>query len=468
MYTRMYTIKSKFLFLILAIAMLPGLLLSSCSSEDEDVVYSDYCYISAFSLGSVKRKMYTHTNGKDSLFYTTFSGTLFPFTIDQKRLIVENKDSLPYGSCVDKMLTNVTFTGMLGYLTFDEVGDSVWNSYNKNDSIDFSKPVKFVVFADDGVSSREYEVRVNVHQVKGDSMTWAKSENSAALQHVGERKAVAWKNQLLVLGKKGNDVVALNGNFALNANLQETATQGAEKALIATLQKGMDALWMSTEDGQIVSSTDGVMWTPVGTAVPGLQLVGVSDARLYALVGGQLKSSSDATDWVEESLDDEASYLPQTDLYTCAYTQKNGNRRILLVGNRQGDKNAQVWNKGWYTADGEVAGQWMYYPQSTTDRWLLPQMPNRNILPYDGGFIAMGGACKRYTWDYAPMDSILYSADHGLTWKPQDEMIVCDELKADAAKASHLNVVVDENNYLWVIADENIWRGRLNRMGYKK
>ena len=64
-------------------------------SKDDDTVYSNHCYISGVTLGAVRRQLHTTTwNGNDSVYYTTFSGSNFPMTVDQRNLLVENKDSL--------------------------------------------------------------------------------------------------------------------------------------------------------------------------------------------------------------------------------------------------------------------------------------------------------------------------------------------------------------------------------------
>ena len=61
--------------LLFALMALP-FVLGSCKTDDDDATEaSDVCYISKFSLGSLKRIIYGQTTaGMDSIYTTSFSG----------------------------------------------------------------------------------------------------------------------------------------------------------------------------------------------------------------------------------------------------------------------------------------------------------------------------------------------------------------------------------------------------------
>ena len=104
------------------------ILMVACS-KDDDTVYSNHCYISGVTLGAVRRQLHTTTwNGNDSVYYTTFSGSNFPMTVDQRNLLVENKDSLLYGSDVSAVLVTINYVGMtLVYRAVDDE-DGEWRA----------------------------------------------------------------------------------------------------------------------------------------------------------------------------------------------------------------------------------------------------------------------------------------------------------------------------------------------------
>ena len=53
-------------------------LMSSCT-KDEEVIYSDICYISSVTLGVVKRAVPTKlTDGRDTLINSSYNASFFP------------------------------------------------------------------------------------------------------------------------------------------------------------------------------------------------------------------------------------------------------------------------------------------------------------------------------------------------------------------------------------------------------
>lgn len=79
-------------------ATVPFLLLGSCIS-DKEVESDDYCYIWEVSLGSLKREVnMLDALGKDTTIASTYTGSKYPMTINQRELTIENRDSLLYGT----------------------------------------------------------------------------------------------------------------------------------------------------------------------------------------------------------------------------------------------------------------------------------------------------------------------------------------------------------------------------------
>ena len=82
---------------ILLLAMLCGLL-ASCFKDDE-VTLDNYCYIKNVSLGNIKRWNWTTASlGKPVRYQTTYTGSSFQMTIDQRTETIENRDSLLFAT----------------------------------------------------------------------------------------------------------------------------------------------------------------------------------------------------------------------------------------------------------------------------------------------------------------------------------------------------------------------------------
>ena len=451
----------KYIFPLLAMIVLP-LTMTSCFDDEEEVEYSEDCYISAFSLGTLKRSLYKKSSaGLDSIYTTTFTGTYFPMTINQRNLTIENLDSLPIRTRLGAVLTTVSFQGILVWrkANLTEDADTSWTTYSSSDSIDLREPLHFRVVSESGRSSRTYTVKVNVHQQEADSTHWDSLGTAAALTSMAERKALVWKQQIVVVGKMTDGTLAFVKHPCTTAGeWTSTTTSGAEMAVPTTLQQMGGALFMSTTDGQVVTSNDGATWAQYDApAQEGLTLVGASDEYLYALADGKLYRTSGSA-WEEEALDDEGSNLPTGHLNGVYYTMKNGAKRLMLIGSRTSDdKEATVWAKAWREGK-ETTETWVYYTPNGADTHHCPIMKGLSIVPYDDGMQALGG----------DLSEILHSYDHGITWKTYDnsDMTADPELQKAAKEAQYLTAAADEESFLWVLVDDRVWRGRINRLGF--
>ena len=144
--------------IVLFIAGCCALLLSSClGSDDNEYELSRDCQILSFSLSN------------DSI--PELSNVVF--TIDQISGRIFNIDSMPYGTKLDEKVickVRLASTVYTCQVMQEAIGDTIF--WNTEDSLDFSKPVKFVNTLWDGETTKTYLAQVNIHQVVPDSMAW--------------------------------------------------------------------------------------------------------------------------------------------------------------------------------------------------------------------------------------------------------------------------------------------------------
>lgn len=453
------------------LSALLSLTLSSCDNDEESVALSDQCYISSFTLGTVRQQRFaTDSEGNDSSYTTTFAGRLFPMTIDHRTLTIENPDSLPVHSHVGAVLATVNASGVMGWRRADleEGADTTWNTYSESDSIDFRHPLTFLVVAPDAKSSRRYTVKVNVHRQKGDSTEWNSKGIVPYLGAMNQRKAFCRDGMLMVLAvNSAGEVVNVQTPLTGEARWQMIAATGAEQAVPTTLQKTSENLYVSTTDGRVLQSTNGVDWSDAGLpAREGLQLVAASEQRVYALIDGNLWSSAGEA-WQEERLDDASAMLPATELQGLYYTLPNGQERLMLIGQSEaeGVRVTRIWAKSWNKGE-EASEGWMFYTPNGADKYRLPALANLNVLAYDDAFVALGGASADGA--YKPMSEALRSRDHGVTWRPYSagDMNIDPEIQKAAANAQDITCAVDDNQFVWVLVDNRAWKGRINRLGF--
>lgn len=441
-------------------------LATSCSEDSTTVTSNDYCYIKSVTLGTVKRVItkYDRMGNFISSTNAPFSGNTFAITIDQRTGAIENRDSLPYGSQLSAVIATITFEGAtLAYRT--KGTEDTWVAYNSIDSLDLTKPLELLLTSVDQQSSRTYTLNINVHKQEGDSLYWSQCESEISqLADMEHMKAFILNDKLMILGKNATGIVlAERSGIEMQGTWQVVPTENLpHTADIQTLQQQEGCLYLSTSDGEILSSTDAKKWEKIGggKSVP-LTLIEKTKDHFYALSEGKILRSSDAQTWEEEQLDSDPMFLPTTGIRALSVKQSNGNNRIVLIGQREQD--AVVWNKMWNKSENETTTKWTYFPNSPDNTTPCPRLQHFNLLEYDSNCIAFGGS----TLDNSrkALDALYISQDYGITWRPSTELHLPIQLEGiEGCIAS----AVDKNNFIWVITNAQVWRGRLNRLGFEQ
>jgi hypothetical protein len=148
------------------------------SDDNKVTLYSDTA-ITYFSLGTLNQYLHTKSSqGLDSIYKRTFDGSDYIFSIDQANHRIFNVDSLPYGTDVKHVITYIsTMNNATPFLkSLEEEGTLIF--YSSSDSIDYSTPREFEVYASDGVTYDTYKVELNVHKEKGDQFIWMIHQDS--------------------------------------------------------------------------------------------------------------------------------------------------------------------------------------------------------------------------------------------------------------------------------------------------
>ena len=456
---------------MLLLATVPFLSLGSCMSGDE-VASDDYCYIWEVSLGTLKRETTVlNSSGNDTTITTTYSGTQFPMTINQRTMTIENMDSLLYGTVLRSVLVNISYDGSrLLYRTKDDV-DSTWMVYNSTDSLDLRKPIELMLVANNSLSARLYTLKVNVHGVEGDSLYWKKADEAVPqLQNLSQQRALVVQGNLAVLGKNGDAITLVERSSEGVWN--DMPTNLPSNVDIQTVTQKGNAFFVSSAEGDIYTTTDGKDWQKLSLPQhPGLMLAGATPDYLYALMDGELYRCSEGEqgEWtfLPESLDESSVYLPSKDVKTLLMKQANGSQRMVMVGNRadDNDKTSVVWNKMWNEDISEGEAVWMFMNQTDDNKCTLPQLEYLNLIQYDGKCMAFGGASVAGKGTNNAMDALYVSEDYGISWHKDSELHLPVQLKGVNGPISS---VVDSDNVIWIIANGEVWRGKLNRLDFER
>lgn len=443
---------------------------TACSNSDDEepVEYTSHAYISSVTLGTVRRTIMVEDSlGKPVPETTTFAAGDVLMTINQRTRVIENHDSLLYGSKVDRLLLTIRFTGSdLAYRSTASEDDK-WTAYRSTDSIDLTKPIQLRVTSSDERSETLYTLKVNVHQQDGDSLKWNHTQVADDLfGSMTAMKAACLNGRVIVLGQTDTDIQLAKVNE--QGEWEKQSTDLPINAELQTLRCMDGTAYISTADGALYTSTDGAQWAQLGTTVSGLQLIAVTNNRLYAKVGSSLRHADlDASNWdAEESLDGESTDNLPTNVLGALYTiQSNGMQRIVMVGesSSESDSTLIVWSKSWSSEKKQDTSPWMYYNLDETGARPCPRLKDFNMMQYNSCIMALGGAPKTGFSGREALDYFYTSKDNGLTWRTERTLHLPKEAKA---ATTPIATTVDEEHYIWIITGNNVWRGRLNRLGF--
>ena len=449
--------------LSLSVAVLSLFLICSCK-DDEAAVLSTDCYINSFELGNVRRQVETVTSaGNDTTYTITYNASYYPMTIDQLDGTIVNEDSLPVNSDVSAVLVSVESSGSVVYRRASDDENS-WNSYSSADSIDLTSPLIFRAYSADYSVWRDYTVQINIHQQDGEVFTWRKMMETGAWASADTGRLAVKDDCLWLFCRERGAVRLFTSLLTDGTQWTERTAAGCENADVTTLTMFNGQLYMSGMDGTLMTSADGLTWNRVAAERP-VRLLTADAVHLYALSDAAVWRSADGLSWVEEGLESESAFLPGRDFSALTYVQENGLYRVLMAGNRSvtsypDDDAAMLWSRTSIEEGG--AAVWAYFNVSPDNRYACPQLEALHLLRYDDVLLALGGASLDGV-SHQSLDALYVSRDNGVTWKNDGIYVLPDEV---SGRYAVLSAAVDADYYLWVVAGGQIWRGRLNELGF--
>lgn len=444
------------------------LLFASClgSSDDERMSYDDAAII-AFSVKNVKRLMHTKSRkGTDSTYTATFAANDYRFYIDQINRVIYNPDSLPLGVDASKVVATISAKNA-GVIAIKSAKSDSVKYFNSADSLDFTKPRQVVVYNNSGTGMNTYTVHVNVHQQDGDAFVWNnKAKNEPKLGELTAMRLLANGENLYVFGNKGSEAKIYTAARKAAGQWQEIKPniQLASDFYRQVVLQGKT--FYGYHDGQVVKSADAKNWSVVST-IALKQLVGASDAKLYALTENHeiVVSADGGATWMTETLSPSNALLPEADLNFVVQPSKTnvGANQLFMAGTT--DKRVSQWGKIEENDEKAENQPWTSYTSSAGNRFALPNLTNLQVVKYGDELVAMGGAGKGESSDVKAFSQICGSVDGGLTWKKHATLVFPNGFHSSETSFA---MTTDADHYLWMVCGKTgqVWRGRLNKLGW--
>lgn len=475
--------KIKFLPLIAVLFAATSIMTSCLDNDVEQITYTSETSITGFSLGTLHiDRVGKDKDGKDSAYVDTLDCSNYPFTINQLTREIENKDSLPYGTHIDKVITNVTYdAGILVYKPKGAEKDTLWTS---TDSIDFSgdtyctstnknSPIEFKVWAYSNAIGQAYKVKINVHQQIPDTIAWKKFDNSFRNGNLSKQKAVYANGKVYVFGE----------NAGTHIEYSDVSDDNPKPWVKITDNVPADI------DTYSATACAGYIYFLAGTNkqlykldVNSNEITSVGTETFEMLIGGNdIKSELYVVKDGESGIYKESPWTKDTDPFTqfkagqpffsnttTASYNSNITTTVALCynqGNTANDTTALVFNR--MSSDNKWEERMQNLP--------LPNLKNVTMIYYDGKLYAFGGESVKP--EVKPFSQFYCSTDNGLCWRPVTECMAFPAEFGTLYTTHHGNYScavtpklengTSRGNFIWIVWENgSISRGRINRLGF--
>jgi hypothetical protein len=397
------------------------------------------------------------------------------FTIDQVNGLIFNKDSMPYGTKLNfKVICTLTY--VIGGATSTEVHQKATDEkayWNGSDSLDFSDEVIFYVISYDGKESKTYTAKLNIHQQDPNVMMWSLDSDPLPVSGAADRKVIVHEDSYRMYVKGTGGYELYQSPVSDVNNWTKIALTGLSDKVFTLSQmvEYESALYLPSSDGALYRSADGQDWTKVEDAPEIVALLGTVNAgtvvvrpsALAAIVkdeGAWRFSVMDASSQWQKGSETPGEF-PVAGFASNAYEQMYYNHLTIVAGK---DRNGALSNKSWDTMDGL---KWVCLTGNDNDGF--SQREGAMMADYDSKLYLIGGIDA----SNQGLKDIYTSVDKGVSWILADSLTFLPEAFQGRGYAS---MQVDNDHYVLLFGgkesagvnmSDELWRGRINRLGYK-
>ena len=466
--------KIRLLPYVAAVLAVISIMTSCLDSEVEQITYVPESSITSFSVGTLYiDRTGKDRNGNDSAYVDTIDCSDYPFTIDQMRRTIENKDSFPVGTHTDKVVTQMTYDGgVAAYRPTGSQNDTVWTS---TDSIDFTTPLQFRVYTTSGATGKAYTVTLNVHKVEPDTITWKSYENLTFEGGVRltRQNTVYADGKLYTCGDNGGTPVVQRTEIGSDVPSEWTSVPLTTGLTPYSAIAWLDKIYFLNDTGNLYTLDPATETVAPATETAGTfnRLLAADNSlrTLYAVKDGKTGTLSADGTWTDDA--EQSPELAACGQRVSSFTEPleyNSaiTRTTLLLNSMSGDTIATAYQR-LSSEDG-----WMRIKQDEP----LPDMAGISMIRYDGQLYAFGGPSTSADSEIKTAFLNFYSSGtSGVEWEKVTECMYFPETFAayytpdEGSYSAEVNPPTEftRGNFIWIVWENgSISRGRINRLGF--
>lgn len=436
--------------------------LSSClgSNDTVDVSLYEETAITGMTLGTLTK--YTKTvsakTGNDTVVRSTFAGSAYKMTIDHLGCRIYNQDALPAGTDLAHVLISSVSTLKSGVVGLKSLTSDAYVYVTTTDSIDFTVPRIFRVYAANGSGWRDYTVTLHADEVGGSTFEWTRvsSDSTACWQFTSPVTLVSLNGHLVLSGSSSDtDRSVYVSDDGISWTPSAAPLSHFSKMLVHD-----GYAYVLNQDG-LLRSADGLTWEKVAEKGTLTQLIASGTKELFAVgqEGVIFVSTDQGRTWTADATEDGlagvAAPTAICESVTWPYSPSDSTDCVLLVGTADlsGTQSAfTLWRKiSQYGGIGK-GGQWVDMPLDDTNRMYLPLSDLLSLTYYDAVVLAL---CRDNSTEGGL--TVYQSRDQGITWQKSTTYAV------PAGMAGPTASFAVRDGVLWMVSGQGeVWRGKTN------
>lgn len=305
---------------------------------------------------------------------------------------------------------------------------------------------------------KTYDFRLYTHESDPYVLSWEKiTENYISLSATDQR-TITYNNRFITYFIANNAVNATSTSAADGVNWTTASVSGLPPTVqLSSLTTTDNSIYVIDEDNKLYSSEDGFVWSKITSEFPVAAIYGKLPSStkgefLTMIIDDGALKLAETDDFISFNIMDLLSEVNTSDLPVQNFTSISIDipssytiKYLIIAGG------TDIWIL--QEKDGKIASL-------KSKRTSTSSLNNSTLFFYDKNpYILINSGVE---------NSLIYSANFGLEWKPTGEN---QTLPEDMGFRKGASVITDLNNYIWIFGGvsetqtqiDDVWRGRINK-----
>ena len=389
------------------------------------------------------------------------------FTVEERldTGLVWNKDSMLYGTSLERVVPRFTFKVAVGTARLSMPDTSlILTGY---DTLNFSKqPIYLTLTSSDGTTTKVYEIRPTVHQSDPDLFVWSQLTPQIYPADESEQTVVELGGKFVMIANNGfqNAVYSSPDGAAWNTVSISGLPNSARVRQIIS-----DGTKLYYADGTtLYTSTDAATWTAATMPYTMKTMLMCWNEKVWVLVdnSGLELAYLNGTGLTLSGLRPDGDF-PVSDFAAVQFASASERARAMVIGGYA--ENGRSLNTRWnFEYSPQIATNGGYrMSEFSIDRPTFTTLTGISVIWYNDKLMLFGGVDADMT--YFGRD-ILISEDEGLNWVAAD---TAKNQLPEVYQARQKQTAIVRNNDIYLFGGQDktttysdVYKGRLNSIDW--